>query len=112
MQSGKSTSMSSPSIKSGSDAHSSGQPSISSPMSIPALTAGLVDDNDGGRMHGVAVRGRGFGVKFESWSTDVLSLSNEWFLQFQVADLAHVLREMVDLGGPTTVTAGAGDPQN
>ncbi|EDS38356.1 zinc finger protein [Culex quinquefasciatus] len=38
------------SASSGSDAHSSGQPSISSPMSIPALTAGLVDDNDGGRM--------------------------------------------------------------
>ncbi|EDS40562.1 zinc finger protein [Culex quinquefasciatus] len=50
MQSGKSTSLGSSSIKLGSDAHSSSQPSISSPMSIPALTAGLVDDNDGGRM--------------------------------------------------------------
>ncbi|EDS33956.1 zinc finger protein [Culex quinquefasciatus] len=46
MQSGKTTSMSSRSIKSESDAHSPSQPPISSPMSISALTARLMDDCD------------------------------------------------------------------
>lgn len=50
MQSGKTTSMSSPSIKSESDVHSPGQPPINSPMSISAMTAGLVDDYDGSSM--------------------------------------------------------------
>ncbi|XP_038117084.1 uncharacterized protein LOC119769228 [Culex quinquefasciatus] len=50
MQSGKTTSMSSRIIKSESDAHSPGQPPISSPMSISALTARLMDDCDGGSM--------------------------------------------------------------
>ncbi|XP_038104582.1 zinc finger protein 367-like [Culex quinquefasciatus] len=50
MQSGKTTSMSSRSIKSESDAHSPGQPPISSSMSISALTARLMDDCDGGSM--------------------------------------------------------------
>ncbi|XP_038106809.1 zinc finger protein GLIS1-like [Culex quinquefasciatus] len=50
MQSGKTTSMSSRSIKLESDAHSPGQPPISSPMSISALTARLMDDCDGGSM--------------------------------------------------------------
>ncbi|KAL9704667.1 hypothetical protein quinque_008185 [Culex quinquefasciatus] len=48
MQSGKTTSMSSRSIKSESDAHSPGHLPISSPMSISALTARLMDDCDGG----------------------------------------------------------------
>ncbi|XP_039450532.1 uncharacterized protein LOC120429538 isoform X2 [Culex pipiens pallens] len=48
MQSGKTTSMSSRSIKSESDTHSPGQPPISSPMSISALTARLMGDCDGG----------------------------------------------------------------
>ncbi|XP_039433150.1 transcriptional activator cubitus interruptus [Culex pipiens pallens] len=103
MQSGKTTSMSSPSIKSESDAHSPGQPPISSPMSISALTAGLVDDYDGGSMQ----LGSLGAIDDPAWP-----YADE---DLEVADLPYVLREMVDLGGPTAVTAGArttGIPRN
>uniref|UniRef100_A0A182TL80 C2H2-type domain-containing protein n=1 Tax=Anopheles melas TaxID=34690 RepID=A0A182TL80_9DIPT len=47
----KTTSMSSPSIKSESDANSPGHPPINSPMSLSALTAGLGEDyHDGNNM--------------------------------------------------------------
>ncbi|XP_062533394.1 transcriptional activator cubitus interruptus isoform X2 [Armigeres subalbatus] len=96
MQSGKTTSMSSPSIKSESDVHSPGQPPIHSPMSISALTAGLADDYDGSSMQlgGLAT------IDDHVWP-----YVDE---DFEVADLPHVLREMVDMGGPTAAAATAG----
>ncbi|XP_055632185.1 transcriptional activator cubitus interruptus [Toxorhynchites rutilus septentrionalis] len=103
MQSGKTTSMSSPSIKSESDAHSPGQPPINSPMSISALTAGLVDDYDGGNMQ----LGSLGTMDDPAWPYVDEDL--------EVADLPYVLREMVDLGGPTaTATAGvrSGGPRH
>ncbi|XP_065076252.1 transcriptional activator cubitus interruptus-like [Ochlerotatus camptorhynchus] len=96
MQSGKTTSMSSPSIKSESDAHSPGQPPINSPMSISALTAGLVDDYDGSSMQ----LGSLGAIDDPAWPYVDEDL--------EVADLPYVLREMVDLGGPTAATATAG----
>ncbi|XP_055530506.1 transcriptional activator cubitus interruptus [Wyeomyia smithii] len=96
MQSGKTTSMSSPSIKSESDAHSPGQPPINSPMSISALTAGLVDDYDGSSMQ----LGSLAAIDDPAWPYVDEDL--------EVADLPYVLREMVDMGGPTSAaTAGS-----
>lgn len=96
MQSGKTTSMSSPSIKSESDVHSPGQPPINSPMSISAMTAGLVDDYDGSSMQ----LGSLGAIDDPAWPYVDEDL--------EVADLPYVLREMVDLGGPTAATATAG----
>lgn len=46
MQSGKTTSLSSPSIKSESDANSPGQPSINSPLGVSQLANGMHEDYD------------------------------------------------------------------
>ncbi|XP_058812085.1 transcriptional activator cubitus interruptus isoform X1 [Topomyia yanbarensis] len=103
MQSGKTTSMSSPSIKSESDAHSPGQPPINSPMSISALTAGLVEDYDGNSMQ----LGSLAAIDDPAWPYVDEDL--------EVADLPYVLREMVDMGGPTsaaTTGSRAGAPRN
>ncbi|XP_055588075.1 transcriptional activator cubitus interruptus [Uranotaenia lowii] len=100
MQSGKTTSMSSPSIKSESDAHSPGQPPINSPMSISALTAGLVDDYDGSPMQLGSLNA----IDDPAWPYVDEDL--------EVADLPYVLREMVDLGGPTTAGTRSSGPRN
>lgn len=116
MQSGKTTSMSSPSIKSESDAHSPGQPPINSPMSISALTAGLVDDYDGGNMQ-LGSLGTMDDPAWPYADEDLEVILIRKFLSTlyliilfcfqQVADLPYVLREMVDLSGPTAAaTAG------
>ncbi|XP_053679585.1 transcriptional activator cubitus interruptus [Anopheles nili] len=90
----KTTSMSSPSIKSESDVNSPSHPPINSPMSISALTAGLGEDyHDSGNMQldGIA------GLDDPAWPYVDEDL--------EVADLPYVLREMVDLGGPTGAAA-------
>lgn len=46
MHSGKTASMSSPSIKSESDINSPGHPQVNSPMSVSQLTNGIMDDFD------------------------------------------------------------------
>uniref|UniRef100_A0A182NE10 C2H2-type domain-containing protein n=1 Tax=Anopheles dirus TaxID=7168 RepID=A0A182NE10_9DIPT len=90
----KTTSMSSPSIKSESDANSPSHPPINSPMSLSALTAGLGEDyHDGGNMQ----LGSIVGLDDPAWPYVDEDL--------EVADLPYVLREMVDLGGPTGAAA-------
>uniref|UniRef100_A0A182SIX8 C2H2-type domain-containing protein n=1 Tax=Anopheles maculatus TaxID=74869 RepID=A0A182SIX8_9DIPT len=99
----KTTSMSSPSIKSESDANSPSHPPINSPMSLSALTAGLGDDyHDGNNMQ----MGNIVGIDDPVWPYVDEDL--------EVADLPYVLREMVDLGGPTgTATVSArNNPRN
>uniref|UniRef100_A0A182J1L6 C2H2-type domain-containing protein n=1 Tax=Anopheles atroparvus TaxID=41427 RepID=A0A182J1L6_ANOAO len=92
----KTTSMSSPSIKSESDANSPSHPPINSPMSISALTAGLGEDlHDGGNMQ----LGSIVGLDDPAWPYVDEDL--------EVADLPYVLREMVDLGGAATGAATA-----
>uniref|UniRef100_A0A8W7PQR4 C2H2-type domain-containing protein n=1 Tax=Anopheles coluzzii TaxID=1518534 RepID=A0A8W7PQR4_ANOCL len=90
----KTTSMSSPSIKSESDANSPGHPPINSPMSLSALTAGLGEDyHDGNNMPLGSI------VEIDD---PVWPYVDE---DLEVADLPYVLREMVDLGGPTGTAA-------
>uniref|UniRef100_A0A182QA71 C2H2-type domain-containing protein n=1 Tax=Anopheles farauti TaxID=69004 RepID=A0A182QA71_9DIPT len=90
----KTTSMSSPSIKSESDANSPSHPPINSPMSLSALTAGLGEDyHDGSNMQ----LGSIVGLDDPAWPYVDEDL--------EVADLPYVLREMVDLGGPTGAAA-------
>ncbi|XP_049534830.1 transcriptional activator cubitus interruptus [Anopheles darlingi] len=91
----KTTSMSSPSIKSESDANSPSHPPISSPMSISALNAGLGEDfHEGGGGGGAGAGAGGLATLDDpAWPYPDEDL--------EVADLPYVLRELVDLGGAT-----------
>ncbi|XP_050084332.1 transcriptional activator cubitus interruptus [Anopheles aquasalis] len=97
----KTTSMSSPSIKSESDANSPSHPPINSPMSISALNAGLGEDYH----EGAGGTGGGGGAGHMQLGGHLATLDDPaWPYvdeDLEVADLPYVLREMVDLGGPT-----------
>lgn len=103
MHSGKTTSLSSPSIKSESEANSPGQPPMNSPMAISNMTNGH-DDYDCGLIMGVTnnlTAGQISAIDDPAWPYEDENL--------EVADLPFVLREFVETGsgaGGVAISSG------
>lgn len=99
LHSGKTTSLSSPSIKSESEANSPGQPPMNSPMAISHMTGGLED-------YGGIGGGQISAIEDPAWPYEDENL--------EVADLPFVLREFVETGSTNNVGMGVavGSPRH